>query len=356
MMPQAMKRYDRIDSAVIHKRRSRRALRRWLKLFWRSRAIKLLAYYASFPIVLWLRNSALSNLLWTCAGFGYLAPCVLRGRFQTAVDNLRSAFPVERKEHEIQRLAIRCSASSTQSIVEVIRFRGLFERPGALSQISRSAEGLDGFLLQIKGFHERTGGCIFVTPHLGCYGLLPYLFSIVNVPIVIPIGDAGNEYIEGRWCPLNTERCANSEIFIPRKNSLNLMRAALRAGRSVGLMPDQRTLRGVPAIFFGVSTPTTPVPALLAIGCQRPIVIGACYRRSGLYAYTLVLGEPIWPGANRDKRTEVLRLTQTVNRQMESLIRRHPEQYLWLHNRWKPKRVKGKIGSQEDACVEQRCD
>jgi KDO2-lipid IV(A) lauroyltransferase len=157
--------------------------------------------------------------------------------------------------------------------------------------------------------------------------------------IVIPLGAARNDDIERRWCPFNVVRRPDGEIFVPKTNSLNALKNALRQGRSVGMMPDQRTMRGVPAKFFGVSALTTPVPALLAVGYQRPIVVGACFRKSGARPYSVVLCEPVWPQRTEDKKAEIVRLTREINLRMEELIRKAPGQYLWLHDRWKPYRT-----------------
>jgi Kdo2-lipid IVA lauroyltransferase/acyltransferase len=305
----------------------------------RSNAAKLYTYYGTYPLVLWLRHAPVHRLSWLAAGLGALGNCMMRGRRKIAVSNLRSAYRNEKDEREIKRLAGRSTASFVLSIAETIRFHGLFEKPGAVEHVSRLVEGLDDFLAQAKGLHERGGGCIFVTPHLGCYGMLPYLFSAVGVRIVIPLGAARNDYIERRWCPFNMVRRPDGEIFVPKTNSLNALKSALRQGRSVGMMPDQRTMHGVPAKFFGVSAPTTPVPALLAAGYQRPIVVGACFRKAGARPYSVVLCEPVWPQRTEDRKAEIVRLTREINLRMEELIRKAPEQYLWLHDRWKPYRA-----------------
>jgi KDO2-lipid IV(A) lauroyltransferase len=121
---------------------------------------------------------------------------------------------------------------------------------------------------------------------------------------------------------------------------MNVLRRALRSGQSVGLMADQRTMRGLAVEFLGVTAPATPIPAMLAAGLNRPIVVGACCRDGSGSRYDLLLGEPIWPDPGRSTKSEVVRLTQEMNRAMGEMILNYPEQYLWMHNRWKDYRVR----------------
>jgi KDO2-lipid IV(A) lauroyltransferase len=188
--------------------------------------------------------------------------------------------------------------------------------------------------------HDQTGGCIFITPHLGCYTLLPYLFSAIGIPLTVPIQEMGNDLLQRRWCPLNAPGSLGGQIFVAKRNSMNLLRTALRSGQSVGMMADQRTMRGLAVEFLGATAPATPIPAMLAVGLKRPIIVGVCSRDDGGSSYNLVLCEPIWPDRSRNAKLEIARLTQELNLKMGEMIRDYPEQYLWMHNRWKTYRVR----------------
>jgi KDO2-lipid IV(A) lauroyltransferase len=327
-------------AGAVSRLQSKRFRSRVLKNFRRSRGMKAYAYYASYPFILWLKAAGLGQLSFFMTGAGVLAHRLMPGRRKTAMNNLRAAYKNEKTEREIEIIAKQSAGSFLLSFAETIRFHSLLEKPSGFEFVRKNVEGLDAFLSRTKEIHERSEGCIFLSPHLGCYGLLPYLFAASGIRIVIPIGDAGNDYIQARWFPLHTERRVDGEIFVSKKNSLGLLKGALRQGRSVGMLPDQRTQRGVPARFFDIVAPTTPVPALLSVGYQRPIVVVACYRKGGSPSYELVLCEPLLPRPGQDKKAEVVRLTREMNLQMETLIRKRPEQYLWLHDRWKPYRSK----------------
>ena len=111
------------------------------------------------------------------------------------------------------------------------------------------------------------------------------------------------------------------------------------------MLPDQSTMKGISINFFGSRATTTPVPAILAITYKRPIVVVACCRKKGDYQYEGFVCDPIWPGKYTSEKAEIFRLTEEMNLTMESIIRKYPEQYLWIHNRWKTYRNKKELMS-----------
>ena len=94
--------------------------------------------------------------------------------------------------------------------------------------------------------------------------------------------------------------------------------------------------------FLGRAATTTPIPAILAIANDRPIVVVACCRRQD-HSFEGFVGDPLWPAAGQSEPAEIRRLTQAMNRNMETIIRRYPEQYFWMHDRWKRYNFKGEL-------------
>ena len=118
------------------------------------------------------------------------------------------------------------------------------------------------------------------------------------------------------------------------KNALFAMEGALKEGTCIGILADQSS-RGIPAKFFGRLAHTTLLPALLAYKFNRPIVVIACIRKERALRYRGMLSEPIWPDPTADEGTELRRLTEAMNGWMEQFILTQPDQWLWMHNRWK---------------------
>jgi KDO2-lipid IV(A) lauroyltransferase len=109
---------------------------------------------------------------------------------------------------------------------------------------------------------------------------------------------------------------------------------ALREGKHVGMMVDQHDSRGVPVTFFGQRCRTSPLIALLARECDVPI--------HGVYALRLADGrfkveltQRLMPIVKSTGEIDISATMQLITSEVESWIRRSPEQWLWVHQRWK---------------------
>ncbi len=262
-------------------------------------------------------------------------------RRNIAVENLRHAFREEKNELEIRKIARKSCKSFFLTFLEMMKFRNLLRKPDKINNFKTRIINLDEFASKIKSIHDKSGGCIFVTPHIGNWELLPYIFSMFEVPLTIVARPPDNVYIEKL---IYSSRVASGQMVIPKKNALFALQRVLRQGTSIGLLPDQSTMKGISVNFFDRKATNTPVPALLAITYKRPIVVVACCRKAGNYQYECLVCDPIWPalnrngkepGENKDRKTEIFRLTEAMNQNMESIIKKYPGQYLWMHNRWK---------------------
>jgi KDO2-lipid IV(A) lauroyltransferase len=109
----------------------------------------------------------------------------------------------------------------------------------------------------------------------------------------------------------------------------------LRSGHCIGVAGDQdvESLPGVFVDFLGRPAYTPIGPARLAYTAGVPLMVGVLRRENG--RPYLQLNRPIFPDRSRPKQEEVVRLTREWSRQIEEIIRAHPEQWPWFHNRWK---------------------
>jgi KDO2-lipid IV(A) lauroyltransferase len=252
-----------------------------------------------------------------------------------ALGNLRAALGRERSEEEITSIARRSFSSLILTYLEIARFRPLLSGEGSIEGIQRLSEKLQDLFRKAKGIHEEWKGCIFVTPHIGNWEMLPHVAAAVGIPMIVVARPLDNPLLERL---IFRDRSKSGQVIIPKRNALFKLQKTLRDGKSIGLLPDQSTMQGVAVEFFGRRAFTTPVPAILSITYQRPIVVVACCR-SGM-GFEGFVSDPILPGPYESEKDEILRLTTVMNRTMESVIRTYPEQYLWMHNRWKSYRKK----------------
>jgi KDO2-lipid IV(A) lauroyltransferase len=258
-------------------------------------------------------------------------------RRNIAIENLRHAFKGEKSEKEIIKIARESCNSFFFTFLEIIKLRHLFNRPDTIKNIRETAEDLDRLFQKAKKIHDESSGCIFVTPHIGNWEVLPHVCSFVGIPLAIVARPLDNEYLETL---IFSNRTSSGQVIIPKKNAFFTLQKTLQKGISIGMLPDQSTMKGILIDFFGHKATTTPVPAILAITYNRPIVVAACCRKKGDYRYEGFVSDPIWPGEFTSEKAEIIRITEEMTHNMESIIRKYPEQYLWIHNRWK--RYKGK--------------
>ena len=293
--------------------------------------VKILEYGAAYTIILFIRVIPLRGVHYVSSFLGNLLYALVQKRRKIALENLSHALHGEKTEQEIEHIARQSFASFFQTFLEIVKFQYIYSAPDADERVKAKAEGLQELFEKAKKIHDQSGGCLFVTPHIGNWEMLPYVSSLVGIPLVVVVRALDNEYLEKL---IYKNRAASGQVIIPKRNAFFVLQKTLSSGKSIGMLPDQSTMKGIVVDFFGRHATTTPVPALLSITYQRPIVVVACCRK-GRDRFEGFVCDPIWPGEHTSEKAEIYRLTQEMNRTMESIIRKYPEQYLWMHNRWK---------------------
>jgi KDO2-lipid IV(A) lauroyltransferase len=299
--------------------------------------IQVVEYLLVYGLLLFSRIIPLRGIHFISNLLGRLLFVLVRKRRAIALENLRNAFGREKSDEEIQAIARESCTSFFLTFLEIAKFRYLFRQPEAFEALRRSSQGFDELFRKAKRIHDESKGCIFVTPHIGNWELLPHVSSMVGIHLVVVVRPLDNRYLERL---IFEDRAESGQIIIPKKNALFVLQKTLQQGKSIGLLPDQSTMRGILVDFFKRKATTTPVPALLAITYKRPIVVVACCRKRDGHGFEGFVSDALWPGEYTSEKEELIRLTQAMNKEMEKIIRSYPEQYLWMHNRWK--RYKGK--------------
>jgi KDO2-lipid IV(A) lauroyltransferase len=262
---------------------------------------------------------------------GRVLYALLHRRRSIALQNLRKAF-TDDKGPDLRRVARRSFSSFVLTCFEALKFQQILgEQDTGVEPVTLSDE-LRELLCKARRIHDESHGCIFVTPHIGNWELLPFASSIVGIPLVAVVRPLDNLHLERL---LYTKRAASGQIIVPKRNALFVLQITLKHGKSIGMLPDQGTGQGIPVPFFEREAFTTPVPAMLAVMYRRPIVVVACCRSHDSRGFEGVVSDPIWPGEYSSEKDEIYRLTRRMNLEMEAIIRRYPEQYLWMHDRWK---------------------
>ena len=176
-------------------------------------------------------------------------------------------------------------------------------------------------------------GLIIVSAHLGNWEMaLQYGCCIMQRPI---LGVAKKL----RFAPLDrwvhNLRTQFGIKIIYKKGALPEMRQILRRSGVLTLMVDQsRRSEGIEVTFFGHKVTTTPAAAFLAIRCRCPVLPIFCIRDSS-GQLTIEVKTPIEMKLTGNLRADVQTNTQIITDVVEKAVRKYPEQWFWVHKRWK---------------------
>lgn len=256
-------------------------------------------------------------------------------RRKVALDNLALAFGGERSEGE--RRAIARESFRHLGIMTLECFRLLVRGPAELAG-RVVVEGAE-YVEQALG---EGGGGIFLTAHLGNWELLAAsAFTLKGWPISVVARPLDNPALER----LATEfRQRFGLRIIPKRKAAREVLAALRGGGLVGVLLDQNTTvrEGVFVPFFGRPASTSKSLALLSRKSGVP-VFPVFIRRLQDGRHHIGIHPPILTPRTQDREKDVREGTALFTQAIEASIRQTPEQWLWLHRRWKT-RPPGEIG------------
>ncbi len=177
------------------------------------------------------------------------------------------------------------------------------------------------------------GPLIMLTGHFGNWEMAGYLFGVFGFPPNSVARTLDNPHLDDF---LRSFRERTGQKMIPKKGGYDQMLAVLRNGGVLSFLADQDAgERGMFVDFFGRPASTHKAIALLAIEHKAPVVVGYARRIGPGFRYEVgcdaIIEPEQWTGTADDARL----LTQRYTTALERIIRRDPEQYLWLHRRWK---------------------
>jgi KDO2-lipid IV(A) lauroyltransferase len=244
-----------------------------------------------------------------------------------AIENLTNAFGHEKSQSEIRSLAKKVFGNLTQIIFEIGWSVRLDEK--------RLLEHFDieGFS-NMKTAYEKGRGVLALTAHLGNWELLSVIGKMLSYPHSMVYRPLDFKMLDRFFFNLRTRFGGK---LIPQKRSLRAILRSLDRGEMVLLLMDQNVdwYEGVFAEFMGRRACTNKGLALLALKTEAPVVPIFLVRGPRGFVGKVFPEIPLIKTG--DKTKDVEENTAQYNRAIESLLNQYPEQWLWLHQRWKTK-------------------
>lgn len=259
----------------------------------------------------------------------------LQGRHRRRAEgNLRLSFP-HMSEDEIRRIALASIEHLFQLAGVDAMIMGRAIRPSTWQRHLNFDRALDSIPVLTS---DRPA--LLLTGHCGNWELLGYGMSVVGYPMAALARPLDNPLLN-KW--LLGIREAWGLKVLTKWGATPIMQKILEDGGRLGFIADQNAGdSGLFVPFFGRLASAYKSIGLLAMKYDTPIVVAMARRTGKKLHYEFVLGDIIEPEDWKDQDDPLYYLTARYTRGLEKLIAECPEQYLWIHRRWKsrPKHVR----------------
>jgi len=185
-------------------------------------------------------------------------------------------------------------------------------------------DGLENF----KQAQARGKGVLIATAHFGNWELSAFAHALMTAPMHVVVRPIDNPRIDRL---VEQRRALSGNHIIEKKDAAREILRGLKSGDAVGILIDQNTTldEGVFVDFFGTKACAGSAFVKLAHHSGAAVVPGYALWSDEEQRYILRFDPEI------EMTGDVQQDTQRIHSHLESVIRRHPDQYLWIHRRWK---------------------
>jgi KDO2-lipid IV(A) lauroyltransferase len=251
----------------------------------------------------------------------------LPGRLRkTGLRNLEIAFP-EKTPHEREQILRALYRNLGWLLAE---FCQMPKYTRENTQPFLRCEGIDHYLAA----RDRGKGVLILTGHLGAWELSSYYHSLMGYPMSIVIRRLDNPHVDRL---VNAIRCLHGNQVLHKDEFARGLLAAMRKGETVGILMDTNMTppQGVFVPFFGRLACTASGMARVVAKTGAAVLPGFMVWEQTEQKYVLRFGEEIPILSTGDDEGDALANTAKFTEVIEEYVRQYPEQWLWVHRRWK---------------------
>ena len=290
------------------------------------RTVKYAFVYWFIRLLIWLSN-AIPRKMWLslCGFLGTVAYTFSRRSRRLTVKHLQVAFP-NKTSAEVNRLSRRVFTMLGKNAGDILRSTSI----RSLDQLERIliTKGLENY----ERAHAKGKGVIFLTCHLGAFDLQVTNMAMRGLnPNIIGTPLKNRRLNDLLW----QYRNAHGAIAIARGRETFKLIKTLKSGGSVALLIDQDTkVQTVFVDFFGKPAATPVGATVLAMKTGAAVVPTYIYLGEDGMQHMHILPE-VPMQMTGDEQRDVIFNTQVLTNLIEQQIRSHPEQWVWMHERWK---------------------
>jgi KDO2-lipid IV(A) lauroyltransferase len=251
----------------------------------------------------------------------------LHGRLRrVGLRNLALAFP-KMPDSERRRLLRGEFISLGRQLAEVCLFPSYTRE-----NVSRTIvyDGFENF----ERAYARGQGVLFLTGHIGAWELSAFAHSLNGHPLSIVMRSLDNAYIDRL---LQSYRTMHGNRTVDKDDFVRGLLGAMRAGETVGILMDTNMTppQGVFVDFFGVPACTASGLARIALRTDAAVVPGFTVWDARQRKYILRFEPAVELIRTADNEADIVANTAKFTNAIEEIIRQYPDQWLWVHRRWK---------------------
>jgi KDO2-lipid IV(A) lauroyltransferase len=191
-------------------------------------------------------------------------------------------------------------------------------------------DGLEHYLAA----RARGNGVLVLTGHLGAWELSSFYHSLMGYPMSLVIRRLDNARVDAF---VNRIRCLHGNRVIHKADFARGLLTAMHNGETVGILMDTNMTppQGVFVPFFGVEACTATALARVALKTEATVLPGFLVWEPAERRYVLRFGEEIALARTGAAEHDIVVNTARFTAVIEAYVRRYPEQWLWVHRRWK---------------------
>lgn len=259
-------------------------------------------------------------------GLGQLV-YLLHGKLRrVGMRNLQLAFP-EKSAHERRRILRGEFTSLGRQLAEVCLF------PSYTRENVTKIVVYDGFE-NFERAEARGKGVIYLTAHLGGWELSAFSHSIQGHPLHVVMRSMDNPFLDRFITHLRT---MHGNRAVDKDNFVRGLLSAMKAGETVGILMDTNMTppQGVFVDFFGIPACTASGLARIALRTDAAVVPGFTIWDRELRKYRLRFDPALALIRTGDEEADIVANTALFTKVIEEYVRRYPDQWLWVHRRWK---------------------
>ncbi len=259
-------------------------------------------------------------------GLGLLFYHVDNRHRNITIENLKAAYGSKLSAVEVERVARNCFQNLGVSVVEMIRWNRMDQKEFVKNI---SVEGMEHYREAVK----KGRGLVFIGAHFGNWELLGILISLLFQKGYLVARKMDNPYLHHK---IEQIRTSAGNRVINKNDAFWEMIKLLKKGELVGVLMDQNVDRreGVFVPFFGRPACTNKGLAMIVLKTKTPMVpIFMVRQPNGRYRIIVKPEIPLVQTGNL--KNDIRQNTAHINLAIEEMIRAYPEQWLWMHRRWK---------------------